>query len=308
MHIPDGFLDVKTAAAAAVLASGGVAAAVWHTQRTLSPRKVPMLGLSAAFIFAAQMLNFPVAMGTSGHLIGAVLAGVLLGPSAGVIAMTAVLLIQCLMFADGGITALGANVFNLAIVAVLAGHVVYRGVRMIWPDLRGVVLGAAFAGWCSTVLASIGCAGQLALSGTAPWSTILPAMIHVHMVIGVGEGLITALVVAAIARTRPELVDERARFEPVPVLGYGLLVALGMAVFVAPFACGWPDGLERVAATLGFEHHAAQSSMGAAPIPDYVVPGTVSTALAGLVGTAVVFVLAWLLARALVPSRRMEPQ
>jgi cobalt/nickel transport system permease protein len=302
MHIPDGFLDVKTAASAAALAAGGVGVAVRRAQRVLSPRKVPLLGLSAAFIFAAQMLNFPVAAGTSGHLVGAVLAGVLLGPSAGIIAMTAVLVIQCLMFADGGITALGANIFNMAIVGVLAGSVVYRSVRQVFLGTRGMVLGAAFAGWCSTVLASIGCAGQLALSGCAAWRVVFPAMLHVHMLIGVGEGLITALVVAAIARSRPELVDETIRYESGPVLGYGLLVALGLAVFVAPFACAWPDGLEKVAGVLGFEHHAAEVSLVSSPMPDYVFPGIHSTALAGLVGTVAVFVLAWLLARALVPA------
>jgi cobalt/nickel transport system permease protein len=306
MHVPDGFLDVKTAAATTVLAAAGVGAAVWHAQRTLPPRKVPLLGLSAAFIFAAQMLNFPVLAGTSGHLIGAVLAGVLLGPSAGVVAMTAVVVVQCLMFADGGITALGANLFNMAIVGVVTGHVVYRAVRRVWPGQRGAILGAAFAGWCSTVFASVGCAGQLAFSGTAAWSTVFPAMLHVHMLIGAGEGLITALVVAAVWRARPELVDEIATFEARPVLGFGLLTASGLAMFVAPFACGWPDGLEKVASALGFDRRAAETPVLKAPLPDYVFPGVESTALAGLVGTIAVFALAWILARVLAPPAELE--
>lgn len=306
MHVPDGFLDVKTAVATTVLSAAGVGAALRHAQRTLPSRKVPMLGLTAAFIFAAQMLNFPVLAGTSGHLIGAVLAGALLGPSAGVVAMTAVVAIQCLMFADGGITALGANLFNMAIVGVVTGHVVYRAVCHAWPGPRGLILGAAFAGWCSTVFASIGCAGQLAFSGTAAWSTVFPAMLHIHMAIGVGEGLITALVVAAVWRTRPELVDAHASFEPRPVLGFGLLMALGMAMFVAPFACGWPDGLEKVAMSLGFDQRVAAVPMLNSPLPDYVFPGVESTMLAGLVGTVTVFVLAWILARILAPATEIE--
>src|SRR5512147_218372 len=138
MHIPDGFLDAKTALATGALAAAGLGLALRDARRSLPPRKVPLMGLSAAFIFAAQMLNFPVAGGTSGHLVGAVLASVLLGPSAAIVVMTAVLLIQCLLFADGGLLALGANLFNMAIVAVLGGHAVYRAVRRVLPDRRGL--------------------------------------------------------------------------------------------------------------------------------------------------------------------------
>ncbi|MEI6083132.1 MAG: energy-coupling factor ABC transporter permease [Verrucomicrobiota bacterium] len=310
MHIPDGFLDAKTAAATGVLAAGGVGVALRHVRRQLPRRKVPLLGLAAAFVFAVQMLNFPVAGGTSGHLIGGVLTAVLLGPSAAVVVLAAVLIVQCLLFADGGVTALGANIFNMGLVGGVAGYAIYRLVSGWSKSLRQKVVAAVFAAWCSTVLASIVCAGELALSGTVSWSVAFSAMASVHMLIGIGEGLITALVVVAIARARPDLLESLAEADArpgyAPVLVFGLLISLGLALFVAPFACSWPDGLEKVAATLGFEHRAAATPIVASPIPDYALPGiqsaALATALAGVIGTVVVFGVAFVLARVLVPK------
>jgi len=309
VHIPDGFLDAKTAIGAGVISAAGLAIAVRHVQRTLPPRKVPLLGLSAAFIFAAQMLNFPVIGGTSGHLIGGVLAALLLGPGAAVVVMAAVLIVQCFLFADGGVTALGANLFNMALLAPLAGYGVAQLTRRIVPGQRGLIVAAAFGGWCSTVAAAISCAGQLALSGIVAWGTAFPAMVGIHMLIGVGEGLVTALVLATVVRARPELLNEPASgAEPMSgsVIGLGLVVALGLALFVAPVACSWPDGLEKVAQTLGFAPKAATQPLLAAPIPEYELPGVgspvVAVALAGAVGTLVVFSLSLLLARLLVPK------
>ena len=205
MHIPDGFLDAKTAAATGVLAVAGLGLALRQARMELPRRKVPLLGLSAAFVFAAQMLNFPVAGGTSGHMIGGVLAAVLLGPSAAVIAISAVLVVQCFLFADGGITALGANIFNMAIVGGGGGWLVYRLLSRMVKGLFGKVMAASFAAWLSTVMASVLCAGELAASGTVKWSVALPAMAGVHMLIGIGEGVITAMVLAAIAKVRPDL-------------------------------------------------------------------------------------------------------
>ena len=309
MHIPDGFLDAKTAVTSGVLAAAGVGAAVWQTKRTLPARRVPLLGVTAAFIFAAQMLNFPVAGGTSGHLVGGVLATVLVGPSAAVIVLTAVLVIQCFLFADGGVTALGANIFNMGLVNVFVGAAIYRVVCRLANGPRGLVLGAAFASWCATVLAAVCCAGQIAWSGKVAWRLVFPAMAGVHMLIGIGEGAITALVLLAIARARPELVERNDDApQPAATIGYGLLVALGLALFVSPFACEWPDGLEKIAAKLGFEHQAVTTPLLAAPFPDYKLPwlgesGWV-TAVIGAVGTLVAFTLAWMLARLLVPKAR----
>lgn len=304
MHLPDAFLDTKTVVVSAGAAAAGVAYAVRRVQAAIQPRQVPMLGLAGAFIFAAQMLNFPVPGGTSGHLVGGVLAAVLLGPSAAVLVLTCVLIVQCLMFADGGLLALGANVFNMGIVAVCGGHLAFQATRRLFrmEEVRGTVFAAAFAGWFGTVLASITCAGQLALSGTAPWGVTLPAMAGVHMVIGIGEGAATGLVTLAVLRSCTRLPNlTRA---PEGMLVPGLVVSLGLVLFVAPFACPWPDGLERVAETLGF---ASKTSAPVLPVPftDYSWSlggsATLGTALAGLLGTVAAFGGSYLLARLLVP-------
>lgn len=307
MHIPDGFLDGRTAATTAAVSLAGVGFALREAGRRLPPRRVPLMGLTAAFLFAAQMLNFPVLGGTSGHLMGAVLVAALLGPAAAVVVMTAVLLIQCLLFADGGVLALGANVLNMALVAPLGGYALYAALRRALPGPRGRLAAAGVAAWGSTLLAAAVCAGELAWSGTVRWAAAFPAMAGVHVVIGLGEGLITLLVLAAIRRARPELLPEA----PAPetraglrgTLVYGLLVAAALALFVAPFACPWPDGLESVAARLGFDAGAHAAPTLAAPLADYRWPGlaspAVATALAGLLGTLVVFGLALALGRAL---------
>lgn len=311
MHIPDGFLDAKTVVVTAVLASIGLGAAVRRAQTHLPPRRVPLLGLTAAFVFAAQMVNFPVAGGTSGHLVGGVLAAVLVGPSGAVVVMATVLIVQCLIFADGGVLALGANIFNMGIVGAVGGYAIYRAVYRALGQDRGRLVAVAFAAWCSVVMAAIMAAGELSLSGVVPWSVVLPAMAGVHMLIGVGEAVITALVILAILRARPELLAEGDRRPPVHGVGeslaFGLVIALGIAMFVSPLASAWPDGLEKVAQTLGFAERTVEPPLVPSPIPEYTFPGIVSatwaTALAGGVGTVIVFLLALGLARVLVGRR-----
>jgi cobalt/nickel transport system permease protein len=302
MHIPDGFLDARTAIAAAAVSATAIAIALPAVRRQLPPSKVPLLGLTAAFVFAAQMLNFPVGGGTSGHLVGGVLVTALLGTAAAIVVMTAVLLTQCLLFADGGITALGANLCNMGVLTPIAGGLLLAAVQRCSPGPRGRVLGAAFAGWASVVLASISCAGQLALAGTATWSAALPAMVSVHAVIGIGEGAITALVLAALLRARPDLLAVAAPVRELRTsLCLGGVATAGLAVFVAPFASPLPDGLEQVGQALGLPMpvHAA------APLTDYSVVGisspTLAAASAAMIGVVVAFALSWLLARALVP-------
>ncbi len=318
MHIPDGFLDAKTIVAASALSIGSVGYALKRATRALPPRRVPLMGLAAAFVFAAQMINFPVFGGTSGHLVGSVLVAVLLGPSAAVVVMTAVLIVQCLLFGDGGVLVLGANVFNMAVLATLGGYGIFKIVRWRARGPAGLILAAAFAGWCSTVIASVSCAGQLALSHTAAWSVTFPAMFHIHMFIGVGEGLITGLVLSAILKVRPELLEETPESSqssaPGAFLVYGLILVSGLAVFIAPFASPWPDGLDRVAQTLGFAQKAHESGVLPTPMADYQVPGGGSagwsTATAGMIGTTVAFALAWVLARVLTrkhQSRNEQP-
>lgn len=311
MHIPDGFIDGKTAATTVLLSAVGVGLALRQARRRLPPRRVPLLGLAAAFLFAAQMVNFPVVGGTSGHLMGGVLVAALIGPSAAIVVLTTVLIVQCFLFADGGVLALGANVFNMAILGAAGGYGIYRLVCGWLPGTRGQVTAVAFAGWCSTVLASICCVGELAWSGTVAWPAGFTAMASVHMLIGIGEGLISALVFLAIRRMRPELTGEisgpAAPRQWSELVGYGLLAALGIAIFVAPFACPWPDGLESVASRLGFEHKIAHPIVRA-PAPGYQMQGmrwaAGATAVAGAAGTLIVFGLALLLARSLV----REPQ
>jgi len=304
MHIPDGFVDVKTAVTASALSVAGLSYALYHVRRELPLRRVPLLGLGAAFVFAAQMVNFPVIGGTSGHLVGGALIAALLGAPAAIVVITTVLVAQCFLFADGGVTALGANIFNMAVVAPVVGSAVYRGVYRMLPGLRGQVASVAFAGWCSTVAASIACAGQLAWSGTVGWAVAFPAMTGIHMLIGIGEGAISALVFFAVAKARPELAEATPALPTRSFVGYGLLVAIGVALFAAPFACPWPDGLEAVAAKLGFEH--AAKAPATAPMTDYVMPGVgsagLATALAGVVGALVAFGFAVFLSRLLVKN------
>lgn len=307
MHIPDGFLDAKTLVATGALAATGVTIALRQAQRHLPPRRVPLLGLTAAFVFAAQMINFPVAGGTSGHLLGGTLAAVLLGPSGAALAITAVLIVQCLIFADGGLLALGANVFNMAIVGGVGSYYIYRALHRLLRGSRGQVIAVAVAAWCSVVMAAIVAAGELSLSGVISWRVGLAAMVGVHALIGVGEALITTLVVLAIRRARPEIISEAgptATGRPAAeMVAYGLLIALGLAMFVAPFASPWPDGLNKVAQQLGFRDRAVATPLVPSPMVNYAVPrlgpAAWTTALAGGIGTGLVFLLAlgvtWLL-------------
>mgnify|MGYP001318971328 FL=1 len=314
MHIPDGFLDVKTAVATGLFSATGLGAALRHAGRHLQSRKIPLIGLTAAFIFVAQMLNFPVASGTSGHLLGSTFAAVLLGPSAAIIVMSSVLIVQSLIFADGGILALGANIFNMAIVAPLFGYGAYRTLRVFLRSGQGQLVASGFASWLSTVVAAIFCAGELAWSGTASWNAVFPAMTGVHIITGLGEAAITMLVIAAIGRTRPELVsdadDSTAQNGRWAVLVYGALIVIGLLLLVAPHASPLPDGLEKVASALGFEHKAAFSPVVSSPMIGYQIPGiqSASTAIiaAGAVGAVAVFALSFLLARVLIPRRKLD--
>ncbi len=311
MHIPDGFLDAKTAVTSGVFSMAGLWAAVRHATKHMRSRLIPLVGLSAAFIFVAQMINFPIAGGTSGHLLGATLAAVLLGPSAAVIVMACVLLIQGFVFADGGVLALGANVLNMAIVAPITGYGVYRLLHRCLADQRGKLVAASVAAWFSTVVASLFCAGELALSGIVPWRLVLPAMAGIHSLIGIGEGMITMLVLAAIGTTRPELLltdgIAGSTSERKPLILYGAIVIVGMLLFVVPFASNLPDGLQRVALTLGFDYRAntqVRTLLKGYSFPANLSPGLASF-IAGLAGATIVFGLSLAVARILVPRRNV---
>lgn len=210
MHIPDGFLNTATLAVTWTASAGSVAVAVRQANKTLTERQVPLMGISAAFIFAAQMMNFTVVGGTSGHLLGGALAAILLGPWAGTLVITCVLTVQALLFQDGGLLALGANIFNMAVVGVWTGWFVYTGLKRLLGEAGWAVIARGFAaGWVSVMLASLLASVELALSGASPWGVVLPAMGGVHALIGIGEGLITVAVLAFLRVTRPDLLTLR---------------------------------------------------------------------------------------------------
>jgi len=202
MHIPDGFLSPPVFISGWVISLGVLSYAQKKTRQYLKDKMVPLMGVMAAFIFAAQMLNFPVLGGTSGHLLGGVLAAVTLGPYAGAIVLSLVLFVQCLIFQDGGLSALGANIFNMAIVGTILSYYLYILLRKIIPRLVAIFL----TSWLSVVIASFFCALELALSGTSPFKVALTAMLFVHFFIGIGEAMITVLVLSFIFKVRPDLI------------------------------------------------------------------------------------------------------
>lgn len=209
MHIPDGFIDLPTSAVAGLLAVSGTAIALKKAKSELDDRTAPMAGLTAVFIFAVQMLNFPVAAGTSGHLLGGALATVLVGPYAASLALTVVLGIQALLFADGGLSALGLNIFNMSILGVATSYLIFKIARKFLPKVRGSIpLAAGIAAFISVPVAATGFAIQYAIGGigTAPASTVFAAMFSTHVLIGIGEAVITVLTVSAIMATRSDLV------------------------------------------------------------------------------------------------------
>lgn len=209
MHIPDGFINGTTSAAAGVVAAGGVGVALRQTGRYLSERQVPLAGLVAAFVFAGQMFNFPVIPGMSGHLIGGVLAAVLVGPWAGLLIITVVLVVQGVFFADGGLSALGLSVINMGLIGSILGYLIYRVLlRLTTKTDNGVAISAGIAGFLSVPLAALGFVVQFAIGGVAAVSTgaVLGAMLGTHLLIGIGEGILTGLVVGAVMASRPDLV------------------------------------------------------------------------------------------------------
>ena len=210
MHAPDGFMSLPVAVVGYALAAMAVAYAIRRTGREVRERQVPLMGVMAAFIFAAQMLNFPVVGGTSGHLVGGALAAIILGPWPALLVMTSVLGIQALVFQDGGLITLGVNVLNMGVISVFVGYGTYRGLRALLGGQNWAVLGSAFiAAWLSMFLASVACALELGASGTSPYTVALPAMGGVHTLIGIGEGLISAAALAFIMATRRDLVEAR---------------------------------------------------------------------------------------------------
>ena len=309
MHIPDGFLSVTVSVICWVLAVLVVLAALRQVNRELGEREVPVMGVLAAAIFAGQMLNFAVTGGTSGHLMGAALAAIVLGPWAALLVVTSVVSVQAIIFQDGGLLALGANLFNMAVVGSFVGYFVYRlAQRLAGGRKWGIFAGGFAAAWVSIIAAALTVALQLALSGTSPANVAIPAMGAIHALIGVGEGLITAGALSLIFAARPDLLKvERAGRSSSRVVWLGGLGLTLLLAVISPLASGNPDGLEWVAEQAGFLHTAAGPSYNI--IPDYVLPGisneAAATVLAGVIGALIVLGVTLLVARS---RRRAEAE
>ena len=309
LHAPDGFFSLPVAIAGYLLAALFIGISIWQTNKNLNERLVPMMGVMAAFIFAAQMINFPVAGGTSGHLIGGALAAIILGPWAAILVMTAVVGLQALLFQDGGLVVLGVNLLNMSIVSVLAGYGAYWVSRKVGKSFKFLMAGGFVAAWVSVVVSAASTALMLGISGTTPLTFALIVMTGVHMIIGIGEALITVFALSFIRAARPALLEAPVRTpvldSPAPqtatdtgggmgvrwwAVGYIVAVAVTL---LAPFASGSPDGLERVAEDAGFMERAQDAPY--AIIADYVVPGIqnegVATILAGIIGVTIIYAL-----------------
>ncbi|WP_322793055.1 energy-coupling factor ABC transporter permease [Bellilinea sp.] len=292
MHIPDGFLSLPVSLALWLISILLIGSAVRRLEKTLSEREVPLMGVLAAAIFAGQMLNFTVTGGTSGHLLGAALATILLGPYPAMLVMTSVVSVQALLFQDGGLVVMGANLFNMAIVGVWSAYAVFSLVRRLAGKARwGLFAGGFAAAWSSIFLAALACALELALSGTSPANLAVPAMGGIHALIGIGEGLITIGALGFLYAARPDLLSSENRQQALNRtvwLGGGIIAVL-LTVF-SPLASSHPDGLEWVAEQLQFIESARPPFYEI--IPDYLVPGIPNEALAtiaaGILGLVVV--------------------
>jgi cobalt/nickel transport system permease protein len=303
LHIPDGFLSFTVSIVCWVITVFILNMAISRTNKSLGEKQVPLMGVMAAFIFAAQMINFPIPGGTSGHLLGGTLAAITLGPWAGMLVMTAVIAVQALLFQDGGLLVMGANILNMGLVTVVIGYGLYRAVSGGSQPLKLTVAG--IAAWLSVVAGALFTSLQLWLSGTSQLQIVIPAMLGIHALIGVGETLITVAALAFIMRTRPDLLDEKTASAQGSRswVFVGALIAL-VVVFLSPLASVDPDGLNRVAEDLGFMD-VAQSGSG--PLADYTIPflanAPISKVAAGTVGGIVVLVIAILVGRGLQKDR-----
>lgn len=300
LHIPDGFLNLIVSLICWAITVVTLSLAISRTNKSLGERQVPLMGVMAAFIFAAQMINFPVAGGTSGHLLGGALAAIVLGPWAGMLVMTAVIAVQALLFQDGGLLVMGANILNMGLLTAAIGYGLYRST---FGSSRGVKLAVAgVAAWLSVMAGALATALQLWLSGTSNLQTVVIAMLGVHALIGLGEAVITVAALGFIFQTRPDLLDEKSAAAQ-SGRGWviaGVVISL-IVVLLSPLASANPDGLERVAIDMGFID--AGQSAPYEIIPDYTLPflgeTPLSTILAGAAGVLVVLGLAYAAGRAL---------
>lgn len=307
LHIPDGFLSISVAVIFWLISIIMVSIAVIKTNKTLGEKQIPLMGIMAAFIFAAQMLNFPVAGGTSGHFLGGALASIVLGPWEGILVMTAVVAVQGFLFQDGGLLVMGANIFNMGILTTIIGFGLYRLVINRNEGLKYTVIGAA--SWLATITAALFTSLQLWLSGTTRLEIVVPAMLGIHALIGIGEAIITIAAVGFIEKTRPDLLlhSEKTSTSSRVWIIAGITISL-LTILISPLASGDPDGLERIAEDIGFLDSGVSSPYSI--LPDYTLPFLgdlgISTIVAGLVGAFVVFFILFLLGRILIKKANRE--
>ena len=259
MHVPDGFINAQVSAATGIISLGTLWAYIRNAKNLVADKLIALTGMMSALIFVLQMINFPIAAGTSGHLLGGALAVIVLGPSLGVICISIVVVIQSHLFADGGLSALGVNVLNMAIITSLTGWFTIT----LWKKIFGesqftLISGSVIAGLLSVVFSSIAFVLEYAIGGTVsvPLGNVLIAMISTHLLIGLGEGIITALIVSLLLRVRSDLVYVNSKKNKSNTLStsYGVFIALILSLtLVTPYASSSPDGLESVASDFGFE-------------------------------------------------------
>ena len=309
LHIPDGFLAPQVSVALWVVTVITIGAALRKigTAGTAAASQTVLMGLSGAFIFAAQMFNFPVAAGTSGHLLGGVLAGFLLGPWAGTVVMATVIGAQALLFQDGGLLALGANIFNMGLIGTLGGTIVARGIAATLGGTRtATLIGIGAAAWLSVMAAAGFTTLQLGLSGTTDIRIALPAMLGTHALIGVGEALISVAAISFIAVSAPDIFAKSAPPSHVSAarrIAFGLALAAVVAGAASLFTSASPDGLQKIAHDLGFAHQGQAASGGLfSGYTIFGLSGALSTALAGIIGVLIVLLL--LVALSKIASRR----
>ena len=297
MHVPDGFMNVTMSAATGVISFGTLWAYIRSAKDLIADKFIALTGMMSALIFVLQMINFPIAAGTSGHLLGGALAVIVLGPRLGLICLSVVVIIQSLLFADGGLSALGVNVLNMAIVtSATSWFIVKYWIKFIGKNKTSIVSVSVLAGILSVVFSSIAFTIQYAIGGTIsiPVGTVLLAMVTTHFIIGFGEGIITALIITLLIRVRPDLIYayERSDENTTKVSFYGLFIILILLFsLVTPFASSSPDGLESVAEEFGF----TQTDGIVLLLDDYGISAVnndfISTVLSALLGITVLAIM-----------------
>ena len=325
MHIQDGVLSPVVCAATGAISLGAVSYSVHRLKQSVGDKTIPLTGMMAARVFAGQMINFPIGAPVSGHLLGGVLAAMVVGPWAGCVAMTLVLFVQWALFSDGGLFALGANVLHMAVIGAWGGHAVRLLVqRLVGDSHRGIVIGSVVAAWTSVMAAAALFCFEFRLSwppNEIDFSKVFALMVSFHSLIGLGEALITGVAISFVLNQRPELICRMGTpARPIEETGRsahptaaavtrtliaGLVIALAIAAFLSPFASPFDDGLEAVLNKLGIENFNLTNRVSGlledydkVPVP-VAAWQSIAVSVAGIGGTLAVFSLAWLLGKAL---------